>query len=212
MPTSCFHSAGGSGGFGPGSSAIDDCESAREGKQLRATTARIGSLIRRKRESAGTPGFLLGGPAFDQVVANIVTESGCGGDGNRATGRDFDGRIDEVFFPIAFAGGNVARQSVAGQGRDGDVVNAPDAAFQHAAAPDRNVVRQAEGLDLPGAGVAADAAQLDVNDARCVQVESSLRITRVANGFVEANRSTQLLLELGVVENVIPPKRLLHHQ
>src|SRR6267143_1778651 len=189
MPTSCFHSAGGSGGFGPGSSAIDDCESAMEGKQLRATTARIGSLIRRKRESAGTPGFLLGGPAFDQVVAHIVTESGCGGDGNRATGRDFDGRIDEVFFPIAFAGGNVARQSVAGQGRDGDVVNAPDAAFQHAAAPDRNVVRQAEGLDFSSTGVAADAAELDINDARGTKVESSLGITRVANGFVGKSES-----------------------
>jgi len=42
---------------------------------------------------------------------------------------------------------------------------------------------------LPSAGVAADAAELDINDARGVEVESGLRITRVANGFVEANRS-----------------------
>src|SRR5712664_1817735 len=162
--------------------------------------------------SPGTPGFLLNSPPFDQVVANMVTESGRGGDGNRAAGRDFDGRIDEVFFPIAFAGGNVAGQSVAGQGRDGDVANAPDAAFEHATAPDRNVARQAERLDLASAGVAADAAELDVNDARGAEVESSLGITRVANGLVEANRSLQLLLEPGVIENVVPPKRLLHHQ
>src|SRR5712664_2278177 len=212
MPTSCFHSAGGSGGFGPGSSAIDDCESAREGKQLRATAARIGSLIRRKRESAGTPGFLLGGPAFDEVTADMIAESWCGGDRNRAAGRDFDGRIDEVFLPIAFAGGNVAGQSVAGQGRDGDVVSATDAAFEHPAAPDWNAARQAERVDLPSAGVAADAAELDVNDARGAEVESSLRITGVANGFVEANRGLQLFLELGMVEDVIPPERLLHHQ
>src|SRR5712664_3530233 len=162
--------------------------------------------------SPSTPSFLFNSPPFDQVVANMVTESGCRGDGNRAAGRDFDGRIDEVFFPVAFAGGNVAGQSVAGQGRDGDVVNAPDAAFEHAAAPDWNVARQAERLDLPSAGVAAGAAELDVNDARGAEVESSLRITGVANGFVEANRGLQLFLELGMVEDVIPPERLLHHQ
>src|SRR6266481_2686395 len=116
MPTSCFHSAGGSGGFGPGSSAIDDCESAREGKQLRATAARIGSLIRRKRESAGTPGFILGGPAFDEVTADMIAESWCGEDRNRAAGRDFDGRIDEGFLRMAFAGGNVPIKIVIREG------------------------------------------------------------------------------------------------
>src|SRR2546422_10897473 len=142
MPTSCFHTAGGSGGFGPGRSAIDDCESAREGKQLR-TTAAIEALIRTKRESTGTPGFLFSGPAFNEVTADMIAESGRGGDLNRAAGGDFDGRIDDVLFPIAFVSGNIAGESVTGQGRDRDVVRPTDTTLQHATTPRGYVAREA---------------------------------------------------------------------
>src|SRR6267378_1687049 len=179
---------------------------------MRNSASRTEVVLRGCRSSTGTPGFLFNRPAFDQVVANMVTESWRGGDLNRAARRDLDGRIDNVLFPIALAGGNIARQGIAGQGRDGDVVDAPNAAFQHTAAPDRNVARQAESLDFPGAGVAADAAQLDINDASGVELESGLSVSGVADGFVETNRGLQLPLELRVIGDVIPPEGLFHHQ
>src|SRR6266436_674798 len=69
----------------------------------------------------------------------MIAESGRGGDLNRAARRDFDRRVDDVLFPIAFAGGNIAGQRVAGQCRDCDVVSASDTALEHAAAPNRDL-------------------------------------------------------------------------
>ena len=42
----------------------------------------------------------------------MIAESGSGGDWNRTGGGDFDGGIDDVFFPVALAGGDVAGQRV----------------------------------------------------------------------------------------------------
>src|SRR5713226_5572410 len=142
----------------------------------------------------------------------MIAESRRGGDSNRAAGGDFDGRIDDVLFPIAFAGRNIARHRVARQGRDGNVVSPPDATLKHAAAPYGYVAGEAQSLDLASARMTADTAQLDVDDAGSPEVQSGFRITDVANRFVEANRSLQLLLELCMIGDVVPPERLLHHQ
>src|SRR5258708_35961445 len=111
----------------------------------------------------------------------MIAESGRGGDLNRAARRDFDRRVDNVLFPIAFAGGNIAGERVAGQGGDRDVVSAADTAFQHAAAPNRDVAGEAESLDLASAGVAADAAHLDVDDASGAEIQSGFSIADMAD-------------------------------
>src|ERR1700674_5108651 len=105
-----------SAGFGPGKSEdwprADGTPAPRSAKRRRAAKR----LLRwewanrfawngRGFRSAGTPSFLLNRPTFDQVTANIIAESGCSGDLNRAGGGDFYGRIDDVFFPVAPAGG-----------------------------------------------------------------------------------------------------------
>ncbi len=84
--------------------------------------------------------------------------------------------------------------------------------FEHAAAPRGYAAGEAESLDLASASVAADAAQLDVNDARGAEFERGFRIPDVADRLVKANGSSQMPLELCVVGDVIPPERLLHHQ
>ena len=40
----------------------------------------------------------------------MIAESGSCGDWNRAGGGNFDGGIDDVFFPVKLAGGDVAGQ------------------------------------------------------------------------------------------------------
>ena len=87
-----------------------------------------------------------------------------------------------------------------------------DTALQHAAAPDRDIAGEAESLDFSGAGVAADAAHLDVDDARGAEVQSSFSIADVADRLVEAQGGLQMPLKFCMIGDVIPPERLLHHQ
>src|SRR5260370_21697265 len=129
----------------------------------------------------------------------MIAESGRGGDLNRAAGRDFDGRVDDVLFPIWFAGGNMAGKRGAGQGRDGNVVGPADTALEHAAAPHGYVAGEAESLDLASAGVAADATHFDVNDARGAEVQSGFSIADVADRLVEAPGSVQRPVKLSVI-------------
>src|SRR5256885_9447354 len=211
-PIHGFHSSGTSAGFGPGSRASGDCPSEEHAERRLRKRATANCLIKRDRNLSSTPGFLFRGPAFDQVAANMIAESRRGGDLNRATGRDFDRRVDDVLFPIAFASGNIAGQRVAGQRSDRDVVSAADTALEHAAAPNWNVAGEAERLDLAGAGVAADAAYLDVDDACSAEIQSSFSIAEMTDRLIEAQRSLQMPLELCVIGDVIPPERLLHHQ
>src|SRR5438876_8915989 len=117
-PIHGFHSLGTSAGFGPGSRASGDCPSEEHAEKRLRKRATANCFIKRDRNLSSTPGFLFRGPAFDQVAANMIAESRRGGDLNRATGRDFDRRVDDVLFPIAFASGNIAGQRVAGQRSD----------------------------------------------------------------------------------------------
>ena len=142
----------------------------------------------------------------------MIAESGRRRDLNRAAGGDFDRRIDDVFFPITFAGGDIAGERVAGKGRDRDVVCPADAALEHATAPCGYVAREAQRLDFFRARMAADAAQLYVDDARGIEFYGGFRVADVMNRFVETNRSLQLPLELCVIGNIVPPEWLLHHQ
>src|SRR5437588_6174661 len=142
----------------------------------------------------------------------MISESRRGGDLNRAAGRDFDGWVDDILFPIPFAGGDIAWQRVAGQGRDRDVMSPADAALEHTPTPDRDIASQAQSLDLSSAGVAADATHLDVDDARGTEVQSGFRIADVTDRLVEAQRGFQMSLKSCVIGDVIPPERLFHHQ
>src|SRR4029453_17614771 len=98
------------------------------------------------------------------------------------------------------------------QRRERDVVGAPDAGLQHPAAPDRHLLRLRERLDLFRFAVAADATELDVDDAARAQLQGVPRAGEADDGFVEADRGVEAALQLGVIDEVARRERLLDHQ
>jgi hypothetical protein len=77
---------------------------------------------------------------LNPIFAHVVADPGLRRHNNRAIGPDLDARLDDVFMKVSLAVGYVARESEVGQGRQVDVVGAPDAAFQHTSAPNGSVV------------------------------------------------------------------------
>src|SRR5215475_10422094 len=126
--------------------------------------------------------------------------------------RDGDLGFDDVLDPVARTGGNIARQGVAGERRDGDIVRAADAAFEHAATPYRNILAGTVGLNFAGAREASNAAEFDIDDAAGAEFNGGLRVTQVGNRFVETESCFDLLLQFGVRVEIVPPQRLFDHQ
>ena len=118
----------------------------------------------------------------------LVAEARLVADLDRAARRGLHGGPDDVPLPVALAGRDVAGQDEIGQRRERDVVRAADARLQHAAAPDRNAGRLRDVVDLLRFGEAADAAQLDVDDAAGPQLDRLLGVMRGADALVEADR------------------------
>jgi len=146
-------------------------------------------------KGSGAEDFLFNGPPFDEFVADMIAESRRLRDSNRALGRNVYLGLDDVFGPITLAGGNVAGQHVAGKSRSGNVVSAADAGLEHAATPGRNVLVEAISLNLARAAVAADAAELYVDDAASAECNGGLCVAKVLDGFVEADAGLDLLLQ-----------------
>ena len=121
---------------------------------------------------------------------------GRGRNADRPLRRNFDFRLDDVFGPVALAGGNIARKRKVWQRRHRDVVRAPDARFEHAAAPHRDRVRLAQIVHLPRGRVPAHAPELDVDDLAGAQFDRGARVLRVVDAFVEADRRLELPLQL----------------
>src|SRR5580765_6140010 len=130
--------------------------------------------------------LFINGPPFDEVVADMIAESRSLRSTDCSLWRDSDFRFDDVFDPVALAGRDVAGKGVAGKSGDGDVVSAADTTFEHAAAPDGNILAEAVGLDVAGAGVAADATEFDVDDAAGAEFDGDLRVAKMVDGFVQA--------------------------
>jgi len=127
--------------------------------------------------------------------------------------RGFHRRRDDVAFPIALAGGDVARQHEIRQRGQRDVVRAPDAGLQHAAAPHRNARRLGHVVDPFGFREPSDPPQLDINDSARAQPDGLLGMVRGADAFVQANGSFELGLQLRMIDDVVVGQRLLdHHQ
>src|SRR5882672_4490193 len=207
----CFQAEGASSGLGPGRGKSEDWQRTWTGR--RNSTAVTTTIHRRLRQKlACAPGFFFDGPAFDEFTADMITEAGCIGNANGALRRNFNFRFDDVFGPVAFAGGNVARQGIAGEGSNGDVVGAADAGFEHAPAPNGNIFCEAVTLACACTGMAANAAEFYVDDARGAEFDGCGRIANVLDGFIEAERSLQEFLQFGMCVDVVPPERLLHHE
>src|ERR1035437_4233637 len=103
--------------------------------------------------------------AFNEIEIDLVAETGSVAQRNGAVRRGFDGGRDDVPLPVTLAGGDVAGEHEVGQAGEGDVVGAPDAGLQHAAAPDRNAGCLGDIVHAFGLAESGDAAELDVDDA-----------------------------------------------
>src|SRR5882672_3321301 len=190
MPTNFFHSAGVSGGLGPGRIASEDWPNAERALKSNASgTSENG--FRNWSNLRCAPGFSFKGPTFDKFTPDMIAETRRIGNANGSLRRNFHLRLDHVFNPVPFAGGDVTRKGIAGQGRNRDIVGASDAAFEHATAPSRDILCEAICLHRTRAGMSADAAEFDVDDPRSPELNGGFRVAEVANGFIEAERSFQ---------------------
>src|SRR5260370_14941320 len=109
---------------------------------------------------------------------------------------------------MAFAGGHIAGEGEIGKRRECDIVRPADAGFEHPAAPHRNPVLLAEIVDAPRYGVAANPAQLDVDDLARAQLDGGARLLFRVNALVQANRAVQLFLHLTAAVELVPANRL----
>ena len=152
-----------------------------------------------------------GGDGVDAIGAGSEANAWGGGDFDGALGRDGDFGVDDVFVPVAGAGGDVAGERKVGQGGHGDVVGATDAGFEHAAAPIGDGIFLAEILDAFGLQVTADAAELDVDDFAGAERGGGFGLFVGVDALVEADGRLELLLEFDVVEEIVPAEGLLDH-
>jgi len=82
---------------------------------------------------------------------------------DRATRANHDRRVDDVFFPVTLARRNVTGQRESSERRHRDVVRAPDARLEHAAAPDGDLVIARDSLDALCLRMTANAPELHVD-------------------------------------------------
>src|SRR4030081_1364000 len=87
------------------------------------------------------------------------------------------------------------------------------AGCERPAAPNGNALLLAEVVDAPRRGVAADAAEFDVDDFAGAQLDGRARLLFGVNALVQADGGVQHFLNLDVAVEVVPAERLFdHHQ
>src|SRR5450759_3984266 len=149
--------------------------------------------------------------AAHEIQIDLVAETGFVAQRDGAVRRGFDGGPDDVPLPVAPAGGDVAGQHEVGQAGERDVVGAPDAGLQHAAAPDRDAGGLGDIVHALGLAETGDAAELDVDDVAGAQLDGLLGVARGANALFQADGGLQFGLERGVIDDVVVIQRLLDH-
>jgi hypothetical protein len=151
------------------------------------------------------------GERVDAITARRIPEAGRRGSDDCAARSDFDFGRDDVLGPVALAGGNVTGKREIGKRGQGDVVSAADAGFEHAAAPDGDGFFLAEIVNAARGGVAADAAELDIDDLAGADFDGGASVLEIVNAFVEADGSLKVALKFGVGVDVVVAERLLDH-
>src|SRR5229473_4625002 len=145
----------------------------------------------------GQPDF-IDSEALDKVQARRKPDAWSAGDANGALRRNGDFGFNDVFVPVAAAGGNVAGKRKIRQRGERDVVSASDAGFEHPSAPNRHAALLAEVVNSPRHRVSTDSSELDVDDAARAQFQRFARLFFRVDALVEADRSLQQLLQLDV--------------
>src|SRR3984957_6689907 len=133
------------------------------------------------------PVLLAHGKFFYAITPHHETQARALRHTDRALRSDFHPRVDDIFVPITAAGRDVAGKSEARQSGHGNVMRAPDSRLQHSAAPNGDGEFTAPFLHSARFGVAADAAELDVDDPAGIQLDGSESVSGVVDAFVEAD-------------------------
>src|SRR5216683_6558011 len=105
------------------------------------------------------------GQGFDAVALYLEATPDGGWHDDLAFGADRDCGLDDVLGPVTAGGRNVAGKREVRQRGQSDIVGAADSGLQHAAAPDRDAAFLGGIVDGDRFAEAADAANLDVEDA-----------------------------------------------
>src|SRR5271155_3658952 len=151
------------------------------------------------------------GERFDAVQARGVADAWRGGNFYRAFCGDLHFRLDDVFGPVAAAGGNVAGKREVRQRGHRDVVRAADAGFEHASAPHGDGFLLAEIVNPARGGVAADAAELHIDNFAGADFDGGAGVLDIVDALVEADGRFQLALQRGVRIDVVVAQGLLDH-
>src|SRR5690348_520762 len=91
-------------------------------------------------------------------------------------------------------------------------MRAAEAAFQHAAAPDWNIVLPGNVVNSHGFTEATYTPDFDIDDAAGAQLNSGTGITAGVNRLIETDAGLELALQLGMKVKIVMPERLLNHQ
>src|ERR1035437_1463660 len=83
--------------------------------------------------------------------------------------------------------------------------------FEHASAPNRNLLRLAQVMDTPRRGVSSYAPELDIDNPAGTQFDGRARMLLGVDTFIEADRRVELALQLRVTIQVVPTQRLFNH-
>src|SRR5437870_2472715 len=108
-------------------------------------------------------GLLSDCDAREEVKVNGVAEARFVAKRNGPVRRGFHFGSDDVALPISLAGRYIAGHNEIGQRRERDVMRAPNAGFEHAAAPDGDAGGLRDVMNALGFREAAHAAELDVD-------------------------------------------------
>src|SRR5215469_2015895 len=152
------------------------------------------------------------GQLLDEIMPQFIPAARLVGDGDDALRRhDYFG-FDDVIFPIALRGRDVAWQLEIQKCRECHIVGAANSGFEHAAAPHGYGEALGDVVHCDGVGEAANAPYFDVDDATGAKLERGFRVARAADGFVEAYRGFYRFLQAGVEVEVVVPEGLLDHE
>src|SRR5579862_8682651 len=92
-------------------------------------------------------------------------------------------------------------------------MRAPDARFEHAAAPDGNAMGLCQIMDAQSLAKPAYAPELDVDDPACLEPDRLFGVMNSAYTFIKTNRRIELRLQRRMIDDLVMRQRLLdHHQ
>src|SRR5207253_1421785 len=152
------------------------------------------------------------GEGLDAIALYFEAAADRGWHDDLAFGADGDSGFDDVLRPVTAGSGDVTGKREVGQRGEGDVVGAADSGLEHAAAPDGDSPFGGGVVNAYRLAEAADAADLDVDDAAGFHIDGGEGVAAVADGFVETDVGFEAFLEHGVEVEVVVPERLLDHE